>query len=260
MLALTEQMKSDGLVPWCVSIESGAATGWIIADWIMDMVLQMYGEDVYNEWLRGDIPNTDPRIKAAWEEAGKILNDPDAVYGGVAFMLTNPWDRQALPMFDEPPLCGMTHYASFTLSSLPSDVVADLDNKLGMFLFPKFDPDATEATVGNSTFTGVLVDSPEARELAKWLSTEEAFQAWIAESPYALSYNNKVPLEAYSSQVQKDLASAIGGGVPVVVENAVDSFPGAVAQAYWSNLTQWVEDGGANIDDRLAAIDAAWEQ
>ena len=260
LLDLTSKMKEDGVPPWCVTIESGGATGWIVADWIMDMVLQQQGEEVYNQWLRGEVKNSDPRIKAAWEEVGKILNDPDAVYGGTDRMLSTSWDQQALPMFADPAQCGMTHFASFALSSMPSDVVADLDKNLGMFLFPKVNADATEATVGNSTFTGILVDSPAARELAKFIATPEAFEPWIGASPYALSYNNKVPLDWYGSQVQKDLAAAIGGGVPIVVENAVDSFPGAVAQATWSNLAQWVEDGGANIDERLADIDAAWEE
>ena len=91
------------------------------------------------------------------------------------------------------------------------------------------------------------------------MATPEAFEIWSAASPYALTYNNQVPLETYGSALQQDLAKAIGGKViPNVVENAVDSFPGPVALAYWQNLTKWIEDGGENLDERLAEIDAAW--
>ncbi len=259
LLALTDQMKADGIAPWCVTIESGGATGWMAADWIMDVMLQMHGAEVYNQWMTGEIKNSDPRVKAAWEEAGKILNDEESVYGGANRILSTSWDQQAIPMFAEPAQCGMTHLASFAISSMPEDVVADLDNNLGMFFFPQFDASAEPATVGNSTYVGVLADSPEARELAKFLATPEAFKIWVDASPYALTYNNQVPLETYGSALQQDLAKAIGGKeIPNVVENAVDSFPGPVALAYWQNLTKWIEDGGENLDARLAEIDAAW--
>ena len=259
LLALTDQMKADGIAPWCVTIESGGATGWMAADWIMDVMLQLNGPEVYDQWMAGEIKNSDPRVKAAWEEAGKILNNEESVYGGVNRILSTSWDQQAIPMFAEPAQCGMTHLASFAISSMPEDVVADLDANLGMFFFPQFDASAEAATVGNSTYVGILADSPEARELAKFLATPEAFKIWSAASPYALTYNNQVPLETYGSALQQDLAKAIGGKViPNVVENAVDSFPGPVALAYWQNLTKWIEDGGENLDERLAEIDAAW--
>jgi alpha-glucoside transport system substrate-binding protein len=259
LLALTEKMKNDGLAPWCVTIESGGATGWMAADWVMDMMLQKNGPEVYDQWMNGDIKNSDPRVKAAWEEVGKILNNEEYVFGGRNRILSTSWDQQSIPMFENPPKCGMSHIASFALSSMPEDVVADLDTKIGGFNFPKVDAAAQAGVVGNSAYIGVLVDSPEARELIKFLSSAEAFEPWIKASPYALTYNNKVSLDLYGSETQRELARDLGGRVPVVVENAVDSFPGAVAQAYWSNLAKWIEDGGANLDERLAAIDAAWQ-
>ena len=38
MMALTEQIASDGDTPWCIGIESGAATGWTMTDWIEDQL------------------------------------------------------------------------------------------------------------------------------------------------------------------------------------------------------------------------------
>src|SRR4051812_45945476 len=36
LLALTDKMRSDGKTPWCVGIESAAATGWPATDWMED--------------------------------------------------------------------------------------------------------------------------------------------------------------------------------------------------------------------------------
>ena len=40
---LTEQMIADGNRPWCVGIESGAATGWTGSDFIQDILLVQQG-------------------------------------------------------------------------------------------------------------------------------------------------------------------------------------------------------------------------
>ena len=40
LLALSEEIKNDGDAPWCVGIESGAATGWAMTDWIEDTMLR----------------------------------------------------------------------------------------------------------------------------------------------------------------------------------------------------------------------------
>ncbi|MBN2146614.1 MAG: carbohydrate ABC transporter substrate-binding protein, partial [Anaerolineales bacterium] len=40
LMALTEQIANDGDTPWCIGIESGAATGWAMTDWIEDVMLR----------------------------------------------------------------------------------------------------------------------------------------------------------------------------------------------------------------------------
>src|SRR5215217_3563085 len=38
--ALTNQIKADGTTPWCVGLESAAATGWVGTDWIDEFVMR----------------------------------------------------------------------------------------------------------------------------------------------------------------------------------------------------------------------------
>ena len=44
--ALSDQIKADGLTPWCIGIGSGDATGWVFTDWMEDMMLRLQGPDV----------------------------------------------------------------------------------------------------------------------------------------------------------------------------------------------------------------------
>jgi ABC-type glycerol-3-phosphate transport system substrate-binding protein len=62
LLELQDQMRSDGLTPWCIGIESGDATGWVLTDWFEDMILRAHGPDVYDQWVANEIPFDDPRI------------------------------------------------------------------------------------------------------------------------------------------------------------------------------------------------------
>ena len=42
LIALTEQMASDGNTPWCIGLGSGAATGWPATDWMEDIMLRTH--------------------------------------------------------------------------------------------------------------------------------------------------------------------------------------------------------------------------
>src|SRR5512146_1711922 len=65
--------------PWCLGVESGAASGWPGTDWIEDLVLRQQGPDFYNSWWQGKVKWTDPGIKQAWQAFGQIVNNS---YGG----------------------------------------------------------------------------------------------------------------------------------------------------------------------------------
>jgi ABC-type glycerol-3-phosphate transport system substrate-binding protein len=71
LLELQEQMKDDGITPWCIGIESGDATGWVLTDWFEDLILRMHGPDVYDQWVANEIPFDDPRIV----EVGELIEE-----------------------------------------------------------------------------------------------------------------------------------------------------------------------------------------
>ncbi len=73
MLKLQDKMKADGIAPWCIGIESGDATGWALTDWMEDIMLRMHGPDVYDQWVKHEIPFNDPKVQAAAAEVEKHL-------------------------------------------------------------------------------------------------------------------------------------------------------------------------------------------
>ncbi|MBQ2355753.1 MAG: extracellular solute-binding protein, partial [Treponema sp.] len=59
---LQDKMVSDGIVPWSVGFESGAATGWAGTDWLEDLMLRTAGPDVYDKWVNHEIAFDDPAV------------------------------------------------------------------------------------------------------------------------------------------------------------------------------------------------------
>ena len=72
LMDLQDQMKDDGITPWCIGIESGDATGWVLTDWFEDLILRMHGPDVYDQWVDNEIPFDDPRIVEVGEMIAEI--------------------------------------------------------------------------------------------------------------------------------------------------------------------------------------------
>jgi alpha-glucoside transport system substrate-binding protein len=70
--ALTNQIKADGTTPWCVGMEAAAATGWVATDWMEDFVLRFGGPEKYDQWVKHEIPFTDPVVVQAAQEFEKL--------------------------------------------------------------------------------------------------------------------------------------------------------------------------------------------
>ena len=51
LVALSDTIAATGKKPWCAGIESGDATGWVLTDWMEDLVLRDAGADVYDQWI-----------------------------------------------------------------------------------------------------------------------------------------------------------------------------------------------------------------
>ena len=90
LIALSDQIVADGGAPWCVGIDAGAATGWIITDWIEDVMLRTAGMEKYDQWISHELPFNSPEVKNAFDLVGKMLFTPGYVYGGSTAILATP--------------------------------------------------------------------------------------------------------------------------------------------------------------------------
>ena len=72
-MALMDMIVADGDAPWCVGIESGAATGWPATDWMEEFMLRTTSLENYDKWTTGDLAFASPEVKNAAETLARNM-------------------------------------------------------------------------------------------------------------------------------------------------------------------------------------------
>ena len=124
LIALSRQMVADGRHPWCLGIESGAASGWPATDWIEALVLRLGGVELYDQWVAHEIPFDHPVVRQATSMFGEIAFGPGFVNGGVESINDVGFNDASQPMYADPPGCWLNYMGDFAISGMPPGVDA----------------------------------------------------------------------------------------------------------------------------------------
>jgi alpha-glucoside transport system substrate-binding protein len=251
LIALSDKIVADGGVPWCLGIESGAASGWPATDWIEDIMLRTAGGEVYDQWVNHDIPWTDPAVKTAWEYFGQIAANEDYVYGGTTGVLSINFGDSPAPIFDDPPGCYMHRQASFITGFFPEGVT---EADYAFFPFPEIDPAYGVPALGAADLLVVFKDTPQSRAFIEYLATPEAQEIWAALGGF-LTPNKRVSLDVYPDATFKAMAEALAAA-EIFRFDGSDLMPAAVGSgSFWTGTLDYV--GGEDLDTVLATIEAS---
>ena len=255
LLDLQSQIKSSGTTPWCVALESGAASGWPGSDWVKEIVLSQSGPTVYDNWWQGKQKWTSPEIKNAWQTWGTILGANDSnVYGGAKNMTATNFADGGTPMFQSPPKCYMHNQASFITSFFQS-ANASLQPVTDFNFFPL--PDITPQYAGAHVVAGdawsMFHDTPQARQMIKYLSTAAAQAIWVKRGG-KISPNNQVTSDTYPDPLSKSTASILVA-TKIAKYDAGDLMPADMKNAYWAAVLQFAQDQ-SKLNSILANLDA----
>lgn len=132
--AWAQQEADDGRTPWCVGLESGAASGWPAADFIDEILLRQAGPEFHQRWAAGEEPWTSPEVRAAFETYGETVAD-GMVYGGTTTVLSTNFAEAANPIFTDPPACSILQQATF-MGGIITDSLPDLEPGTTLDFFP----------------------------------------------------------------------------------------------------------------------------
>jgi len=235
--------SSTHKTPWCIGVESGAASGWPGTDWIKDFFLRQAGPAKYEQWGAGQEPWNSPEMKTAWQSFGAVVNSSKLTYGGKNYVLSTNFGTAFDPMFQSPPGCYLHHQASFITSFFTHDFpnlqpVQDFN----FFGFPDINSQYSGAQVVAGDLFGMFKDSPEARDLIKYLTTAEAQQIWVKRGG-AVSPNKKVNLDAYPDPLSKQAAKLLLAANPPEFD-AGDLQTNALQTAFFAGVVAYISNPG----------------
>ncbi|MDO5494241.1 MAG: ABC transporter substrate-binding protein [bacterium] len=252
LVSAADTLASEtGATPWCVGIESGAASGWPATDWIEDIVLRQAGPDAYDQWVAGELAWSSPEIKGAFETFGEVL---DNTYGGVDVIVNTGFGRAANPLFAEgEESCLLHHQASFITDFFQNEAGATPE-QYDFFPFPDMNPDYAGGVVGAGDLFGMFNDTPEARSLINYLLTADAQRIWVERGGF-LSANSGVALDSYQDEVNRRSAEILQNA-EVFRFDGSDNMPAAVSDAFNKAMVDFAQNQD-NLDSILETLDAA---
>ena len=173
LMALSDQIVSDGDTPWCIGIESGAATGWPMTDWVEDVMLRTTSLENYDKWVKGELKFDSPEVRKAMDVVNKIWFDDKYVYGGRKAIVTSNFGSDApQPMFNTPPKCWMHRQGSFITSFFPEGLKPGVD--YDFFYLPPIDPQYGKPVLVAGDIYAMFNDRPEVRAVIQWFSSAQS--------------------------------------------------------------------------------------
>jgi len=254
LMALTEQIASDGDTPWCVGIESGAATGWTMTDWVEDVMLRTTSLENYDAWVKGELPFDSPEVRTALGYVTDIWFNDAYVYGGRSAITTTAFGDAPKPMFDAPPKCWLHRQGNFITSFFPEGLTAGTD--YDFFYLPPIDDAYGKPVLVAGDIYAMFNDRPEVRAVIQYFSTGDSVKGWV-EAGGAISPHKDSSLEWYADSVTQKTAEVIQNATSVRFDGS-DLMPGAVGSgSFWKEMTDYVS-GSVDLDTALKNIDASW--
>jgi alpha-glucoside transport system substrate-binding protein len=259
LLALTDKIRTSGKTPWCLGIESGAATGWPATDWIEELVLKYGGIDQYNDWVNHKMPFESPLVNQAAGTFAKIAFTDGNGAGGWKSIASNNFNTAANPMFANPPGCFMYKQGNFVAQAggFPASVISNIDSTVGVFPFPPAKAGGDNPVEGGGDLAGLFSGNNDAAKTIVKYMTSQGFGAEAAKGGTFLAPRKDFPLENYPNQITKDIAK-IAYTSTVIAFDGSDQMPGAVGSGtFWRDMTSWIS-GQTTQADALKAIDTSW--
>lgn len=256
--ALTEQIKADGGIPWCMGIESEAATGWPATDWFEDLVMRYGGPDVYNQWVTHEVPFDSEAVRESAAEFEELMFTEGNVLGGREAITSTAFQTAGNPMFDAEPGCWLYKQGSFITGFFPEEVTADLEANVGVFGFPAAEAGGDNPVLGGGDLA-VMFDDSEATKAVMAMMSEEDFGTEAAPNSTFISPHKGFDVSLYPNELTRTYADVAYNATAFLFDGS-DQMPGEVgAGSFWSEMTAWIA-GDQDLDTTLTNIDESWPE
>jgi len=254
LMALNQLIVDDGDAPWCIGIESGAATGWAATDWTEEMMLRTTSLENYDKWVAGELAFASPEVKAAIEKWSEIWFNDDFVLGGRSSIVGTNFGDAPAPMFENPPRCWMHKQGNFITAFFPEGAQPGVD--YSFFYLPPVDEAYGKPFLVAGDIMAMFNDRDEVRALMEYFTLPQSAGGWL-ESGGALAAHQTATPDMYGQDLERGIAELAANATSFRFDGS-DLMPGEVGSgSFWKGMTDYVS-GAADLDTVTAEIDASW--
>jgi alpha-glucoside transport system substrate-binding protein len=254
----TRSSAAQGKPPWCMGIESGAATGWPAANELLDaLFVRRYGPKLAAQWEQGKLAWTSPKVKWAWQTVGSILTDPKMVSGGAAAVASTNFLAAGNGMFTDPATCSLLPQAQWYGSYAQAAVQGASASGVGYFPFPSITPAYANALMVDGNQVAMLRNRAQARALVAYMATPQ-FETLMAETGQFVVPNNGVSHNVYPTPLARNLAKRLveskeAQAATILLPSVL--FPVPVTNQFFKDLTSYLQNPG-QLNTYLADMDS----
>ena len=249
VLKTAQTVKASGVTPFAI----GGGDGWVLTDLFENIYLRQAGAAKYDALTNHAIPWTDPSVKEALTTMARVLSDKSLMAGGSPTQST--FQQAVDQVLKNPPAAAMLFEGDFVPGSATQKLqpVTDYDS----FPFPSVNG-SPPSVVGGGDAVVMMKDTPQARELVKFLGTPQAAEIWAKLGGFS-SPNKAVNPSVYPDPVTKRNATALAEAATFrfdMSDQAPAAFGGTPARGEWALLQQFASNP-TNVDGIATQLEQA---
>lgn len=237
LLKAATTLSDAGITPFSI----GGADGWTLTDWFENVYLRTAGPEMYDKLAKHEIPWTDPSVKEALTELGKVFGGSNFIAGGASGALAADFPRSVTQVFTDPPKAAIVYEGDFVAGVITKETKAKLGEGADFFPFPEISGSGP-AIVGGGDVAVMMKDTEQGKALIEYLATPEAAEIWASEGGFT-SPNKGLDLEVYPDDITRRSAEALVESKTVrfdLSDLQPAAFGGTAGQGMWKLLQDFL--------------------
>src|SRR3954454_11069359 len=237
----------------------GGGDEWPLTDVFENIYIRQAGAQKYDQLSTHAIKWTDPSVKAALTQMGKLFSDSSNIAGGVSGSLQMDFPTSVSQVFVNPPKAAMTIEGDFVPGVVAGKTQLKPGSGYNVFDFPSVNG-SKPTVVGGGDSLIMFKDSPASEAFVKFMASPEAGKVWVSQGGVS-SPNKNVPASAYPDPITRATAVKLAQASTFrfdMSDLAPASFGGTPGQGEWKILADFLKNpsdvnGTANSLESAAA-------
>ena len=211
IIEFTKNNSKEGNELWCLTIDSaenqplldyeyGESSGWIISNWLENIVLSNYGPEIYDLWSQNELKFSDDEIILSLLDVGKIIHNQNQIFKGKEYLIRSQVSNSAKNLASDSSTCVFSLLGHHSTNDFPSDKSFGKD--YDFFNFPS--DEYSDMVIGfGDTLSLLNYDKPTV-EVYKLLISNEYGKIWASkQDTQFISSRSDFNFETYNNPLAR---------------------------------------------------------